>query len=155
MKTSIPVALVTAVLAVVAFAQAPPEAPPEHQVARQVRFAAVDLFVDAADRPLAAYQLEFEAAAGRVKIVGVEGGQHAAFKQAPYYDPQAMQRERVILAAFSTAAAAELPIGRTRVATIHVQISGDVEPRYAVKLVTSATAEGAEAKATISIEKGN
>ena len=151
MKTSIPVALVTAVLAVMAFGQVAPEVEP----APAVRFAAVDLFIDAGDRPLAAYQLEFAAVAGQVKIVGVEGGQHAAFKQAPYYDPQAIQRERVILAAFSTAAPEELPAGKTRVATIHVQITGDVEPHYAVKLVTSATAEGAETKATLSIEKGS
>ena len=68
-------------------------------------------------------------------------------------DPGAPGSERRWTAQVS--AAADLPVGKTRVATIHVQISGDVEPRYAVKLVTSATAEGAETKATISIEKGN
>ena len=173
MKTSFPViqiAVVMALLAVVAFAQAPPPPPPPPEVAPEAppdveaqpgppaaatRFAFVDLFVDAAEQPLAAYQLEFEATAGDVKIVGVEGGQHAAFKQAPYYDPEAMQRERVILAAFSTADAAELPVGKTRVATIHLQTSGDIEPQYAIKLVTSATAEGAETPATLSIEKGS
>ena len=160
MKTSFPViqiAVVMALLAVVALAQAPVdvEAPPAEQPAAASRFGYVDLFVDAADQPLAAYQLEFEATAGDVKIVGVEGGQHAAFKQAPYYDPEAMQRERVILAAFSTADAAELPVGKTRVATIHLQTSGDIEPQYAIKLVTSATAEGAETPATLSIEKGS
>ena len=151
MKTSALTALLVAVLAVLAFGQAdlPDHADPA------VRFAAVDLFVDAGDKPLAAYQLEFKATAGQVTIVGIEGGQHAAFNAAPYHDPQAIQHERVILAAFSTAPAGTLPVGRTRVATIHVQITGDVEPRYAVKLTTSATVEGEEAEATISIEKGS
>ena len=148
MKTTALTALVIAGLAVLAFGQA-------DQPGAGVRFAAVDLFVDAGDKPLAAYQLEFEATAGQVTIVGIEGGQHAAFNSAPYYDPQAIQRERAILAAFSTARGGELPVGRTRVATIHVQIAGNVEPRYDVKLTASATVEGKEAKATISIEKGS
>jgi hypothetical protein len=42
------------------------------------RFRAVDIFVDSTNKPLAAYQLEFTASAG-AKIVGIEGGEHAAF----------------------------------------------------------------------------
>ena len=37
-----------------------------------VRFLSVDVFIDAKDAPLAAYQLEFTASPG-VKIVGIEG----------------------------------------------------------------------------------
>lgn len=151
MKTRVLTGLIVTALTVLALGQAPLPDKPDPGV----RFAAVDVSVDAGNKPLAAYQLEFEATSGQVKIVGIEGGEHAAFKPAPYYDANAIQHERVILAAFSTAAAGELPAGRTRVATIHVQITGEVEPDYAVKLTASATADGKETKATISIEKGN
>jgi len=105
-----------------------------------VRFQAIDIYVDSKDKPLAAYQLEFTATAGDVKIVGIEGGDHAAFAEAPFYDPQAMQHERVIIAAFSTAD--KLPTGKTRVATIHVQVTGKADPRFELKLQTAADARG-------------
>src|SRR5512140_2968924 len=77
------------------------------------RFGAVDIYVDSGSTPLAAYQLEFTATNGVAKIVGIEGGEHTAFRQPPFYDPKAIQHERVILAGFSTADAAGLPIGKT------------------------------------------
>jgi len=101
---------------------------------------------------LAAYQFELKAAAGQVKIVGVEGGQHAAFKEAPYYDPAALANDRIIIAAFNTSS--ELPTGRTRIATIHLQIIGEAEPDYELKLVVSADADAREIPAEISFEKG-
>jgi len=107
-----------------------------------VRFQAVDIFIDSKDTPLAAYQLEFLVKTGDAKVVGVEGGEHPAFKDAPFYDPKAIQHERVIIAAFNTAAADKLPKGKTRVATMHLQITGDRNPDYAVKLETAATLEG-------------
>src|SRR4030095_1590218 len=87
---------------------------------RVVRFETVDVFVDTTDKSLAAYQLEFFTASGDVKIAGIEGGAHPAFATPPYYDPKAMQQDRVILAAFTTDDAAALPVGRIRVATIHL-----------------------------------
>ena len=51
---------------------------------------------------LAAYQIEFSVTNILTKIVGIEGGQHPAFREPPFYDPKAMQQERVIIAAFST-----------------------------------------------------
>ena len=68
------------------------------QITNALRFRAVDVFVNSKDKPLAAYQLEFTASAG-VKIVGIEGGEHAAFKEAPFHDPKAIQQERVIIGA--------------------------------------------------------
>jgi hypothetical protein len=105
------------------------------------RFRAVEVFVDSGNTPLAAYQLEFTAS-GNAKMVGIEGGEQPAFKEPPYYDPQAMQQERVILGAFSTAPAEALPKGKTRVATIHLQSNGDETPRYEVQLKAAATAGG-------------
>ncbi|MEW6306002.1 MAG: hypothetical protein AB1705_21205, partial [Verrucomicrobiota bacterium] len=104
----------------------------------------------AKNAPLAAYQLEVVVERGQAKIAGIEGGESGAFKQPPYYDPKAMQQERVILAAFNTAGAEQLPTGRTRVATIHVQISGSEPPEFAVKLTTAGTINGKKVSATAS-----
>jgi hypothetical protein len=106
------------------------------------RFETVDVFVDAHDTALAAYQLEFSARAGSIRIAGIEGGAHAAFSTPPYYDPKAMQQDRVILAAFSTGAPSTLPSGRTRVATIHLQVRGSKPPEFQIKLQTAADASG-------------
>jgi hypothetical protein len=115
-----------------------------------VRFSALDIYVDSGDRLLAAYQCEFTAARGDVKIVGIEGGEHAAFTNPPYYDPAALMNNRVILAAFNTGAA--LPIGKSRVARIHVRIAGDVQPQYELKLTTAGGSDGQRIDAKISMD---
>ena len=56
------------------------------------RFTTVDIIVDAGAESLAAYQIEITAR-GDAKIVGVEGGDHAAFKAPPHYDPAALQEQ--------------------------------------------------------------
>jgi hypothetical protein len=118
-----------------------------------VRFAPLHIYLDSGSRPLAAFQFELKAAAGQIKIVGVEGGQHAAFKEAPYYDKAALYKSnRIIIAAFNTGR--ELPKGRTRIATIHLQIIGDAEPDYELKLTVAADADAKEIPAKISFEKG-
>jgi len=116
------------------------------------RFAPLHIYLDSGSQPLAAYQFELKAPAGQVKIVGVEGGEHKAFKEAPYYDPAALANDRIIIAAFNTGR--ELPKGRTRIATIHLQIIGDAEPDYELKLVVAADADAKEIPAKISFEKG-
>src|SRR4051812_44284824 len=116
-----------------------------------VRFQAVDIVIDAGATPLAAYQLEFRATNGNAKIVGIEGGEPTAFKGAPYYDPKAMQQERVIIAAFSTQS--PLPKGKVRVATIHLQISGDKEPGYSVVLQVTADAAGSRIAVAATFEE--
>lgn len=118
----------------------------------KVRFAPVHVYLDPAGRPLAAYQFELKATSGQIKIVGVEGGEHAAFKEAPYYDPAALQNERIIIAAFNTGS--DLPTTRTRIATIHLQITGEVEPKYALSLTTAADANGENLPVEITLEKG-
>lgn len=106
------------------------------------RFAAIDLFVDAGKAPLAAYQLEFTATNGTVRIVGIEGGEAAAFKEPPAYDPKAMQGDRVILASFNTSKDSALPLGKVRVATIHVQLNGGQEPGFDLRLKAAADSAG-------------
>jgi len=105
-------------------------------------FRAVDLFVDSGSQPLAAYQLSFACAAADAKIVGIEGGEHSAFAEPPYYDPKAMQNNRVVVAAFNTASSGQLPRGRMRIATIHIQTSASAERRYELKVDAAATAAG-------------
>lgn len=119
------------------------------------QFVAVDVFVDSGNRPLAAYQLRFKATQGDVKIVGIEGGEPTAFSNPPAYDPKAMQRDHVIVAAFSTLAAEKLPSGRVRVATVHVQTSGTKEPKFSVELTTAGTVGGAKINATTDAKERN
>jgi len=117
-----------------------------------VRFAPLHIYIDSGNSSLAAYQFELKAAAGQIKIVGVEGGQHKAFKEAPYYDPAALANDRIIIAAFNTGR--DLPTDRTRIATIHLQIIGDTEPQYELKLAVAADSDAKEIPAEITFEKG-
>ena len=117
-----------------------------------VRFAAVEVFIDSGEQALAAWQFELAAERGDVKIVGIEGGEHPAFKSPPYYDPAAMQHDRVVVAAFSTGN--DLPKGKTRIARIHVQIAGGVQPEYAIRLDTAGGPDGRRIQATLSLGKG-
>ena len=118
-----------------------------------VSFMAVDILIDSKQEPLAAYQLEFSVKSRNAKVVGVEGGGHPAFKDAPFYDPKAMQQERVILAAFSTSAKDKLPKGKTRVATIHLQVTDGGRPALDLKLDTTATADGNRISAAATFEE--
>jgi len=121
-------------------------------VQSNVRFAPLHIYLDSGNKSLAAFQFELKAATGQIKIVGVEGGQHEAFEEAPYYDPAALANDRIIIAAFDTGS--ELPNGRTRIATIHLQIIGDAEPDYELKLTLAADANANEIPDKISFEKG-
>jgi len=118
----------------------------------RVRFVPVRVYLDSGDKPLAAYQFELKARTGQIKIVGVEGGEHPAFQEAPYYDPAALMNDRIIIAAFNTGN--DLPHGRTRIATIHLQILGDTEPQYELKLIVAADTEGENLPAKLTLETG-
>jgi len=117
-----------------------------------VRFEAVHIYLDSGTDDLAAYQISLRAVTGDVKIVGIEGGEHEAFKQPPFYDPKAIQQERVVLAAFSLKPKSALPKGRVRVATIHLQVTGGTEPKFEAKLQAAANYSGEKFTPTISIE---
>ncbi len=106
------------------------------------RFCAVDIFIDSKGAPLAAWQIEFAATNGVAKIVGIEGGESGSFLNPPFYDPKAIQNDHVIIAAFSTAPVTKLPTGKTRVATIHLQISGTIQPQFELKLQAASDANG-------------
>jgi len=118
----------------------------------KVRFEAVDIYLDSGSHALAAYQFELRATIGEVKIVGVEGGEHPAFQEAPYYDPAALAQDRIIIAAFNTGR--DLPTGRTRIARVHLQITGAAEPDYELNLTVAADADGQNYPAEIALERG-
>jgi len=117
-----------------------------------VRFEAVDVYVNSGNVPLAAYQFELSDERGSIKIVGVEGGEHPAFKEPPYYDPAALMKGRIIIAAFNTGK--ELPAGNTRVARVHVRVAGDEAPEYIIKLQVAASEEGKRISAKASVKRG-
>jgi len=118
-----------------------------------VRFETLEIYVDAGSHPLAAWQFEFRVAAGDAEVVGVEGGEPPAFAEAPYYDPSALRGGYLIVAAFQ--ANDEVPTGRTRVATLHLMVRGDREPRYDVSLVVASDPDGNSYDAVLSVEKGD
>jgi hypothetical protein len=125
--------------------------PPPIEQRPPVRFEAVDVYLDAAAEPLAAYQFQFAAEVGEIKIVGVEGGEHPAFREPPYHDPAALMEGRIIIADFSTSR--DLPVGRTRVARLHLQVIGEREPQYVAALEVAASADGKQIEANITVGK--
>ena len=117
------------------------------------RFTSVELFVDPHGDALGAYQVEFVADPARVTLVGIEGGEHPAYAQPPYYDPKALSGNRVILAALSTAS--DLPAARTRVATLHLRVAaGHDQPTYQAKLEVAGNREGKPIAADVTVGQG-
>ncbi len=117
------------------------------------RFCAMEIFLDSKSTPLAAYQLEFAVTNTAAKIVGIEGGEHPAFREPPFYDPKAMQQERVIIAAFSTAPVTQLPTGKTRVATIHLQVAPNVVLKPELRVEATADADGKRIVAQATVQE--
>jgi len=114
------------------------------------RFAAVNVYIDPGGEPLAAYQFELTGQGAEVKLVGVEGGEHQAFADAPYYDPKANLRNRIIVAAFNTGE--NLPHRQTRVATVMVEVTGPV--RWLASLDVAAAPDAKHTDAAISVSEG-
>lgn len=118
----------------------------------QSRFGTVDLFVDSAQTRLGAWEMEFKATTGQVEIVGIERGDNPDFHDPPYYDPAALKSNRVIVGAFNITN--DLPAGKTRVARLHLHISGAQKPVYAVNLVVAGDKEGKPIAAQASFSEG-
>jgi len=117
-----------------------------------VRFTSVDIYIDPNGRPLAAYQFELTAQGADATLVGVEGGEHQAFAQPPYYDPRANLNKRIVIAAFNTGE--DLPRQRTRVATVMLRVKGAVPPRFSATLQVAADASADPIHAGISVSEG-
>lgn len=123
----------TAGFVLAAAAARAPEPPPAAEASETVRFVPLDIYVDPAGAPLAAYQFELrdrEGDGAEITLAGVEGGEPGGvFAAPPAYDPAALhpapgEPARVIVAAFSTENAENLPRARTRVARLHLQVTG-------------------------------
>lgn len=118
------------------------------------RFAVVDVYVDST-APLAAWQFELRERHGEMQVVGVENGDSRAYTQAPYYDRAVVDRgaaDRIIVASFSLRPAAELPVGRARVATVHVRLTGSAAPDFQLQLVAAGAADGRPIDAKITLD---
>jgi hypothetical protein len=145
-------ALIAAVIIVItsyAAARSPVPVPASKSTA--TTFGYVDIYLDPHNKSLAAYQLELVIPDQAATVVGIEGGDAAAFKAPPYYDPAAMSQSRVILAAFSTGA--DLPKAKTRVARVHLRFDKP-NREYSAKLMTAATQDGNKIAADASVSEG-
>ncbi len=112
----------------------------------QGRFVALDVVIDSGDQALTAWQFEL-ACDANAKIVGIEGGEHKVFAEAPHYDRAALQGGRIVIAAFTTEPGA--PSGRVRVARLNMYETGAAE--YRPKLTVAARPGGDRIDATIEI----
>ncbi len=143
MNRLLPIALFAASMLLIGCAkseQVPAEAVVyESKADGEVRFAPLHIHLDSAG-PVAAYQVEIVVIQGEAEIVGVEGSAIEGFTDAPYYDPEALTAERIIIAAFSTSHT--LPRGDQRVATLHMRESGDAPVRYEIKTIATADSKG-------------
>jgi len=104
---------------------------------QDVRFRALDVYVDAGEEVLAVYQIEI--LAKNALIAGVEGGEPEAYKKPPYYDTKALQGGRIVLGAFTKNDKA--PRGKVRVARLHMMEQG--ESTYEATAVVAAKPGGA------------
>jgi hypothetical protein len=117
-----------------------------------IRFAAVDVLLDT-EEPVAAWQFELSDQHGVMQVVGVEQGDSGAFARPPYYDREAVRlgrADRIVVADFSLADEADLPVGRVRIATIHLMMSGD-DADLDLQLITATTGDGRVIDASVSL----
>lgn len=139
---------------------------PDRAKAPGMHFVYVDISIDSAAAPLAAYQVEFaglfpDGVDGAVQLVGVEGSggtTGTAFSSPPAYDPAALALNRVIIADFSTAPAADLPRGKFRVARLHLSVENKsgapATPEYMVQIMAAGAPDGTRIQATASVIEG-
>jgi hypothetical protein len=111
------------------------------------KFVAVDVFVDAGNRKLAAWQVSIETG-DRAAIVGVEGGEPEAYREPATYDASALQGGKIVLAAFTTG---DAPTGRVRVARLHLMESAKAE--FTGKMVAAAAPGGERFEAKLTLER--
>lgn len=123
--------------------------------AAKLGFMHVELLVDTGTTPLAAYQVRIKPKRAAIRFVGVEGGDHDAFRTPPYYDPRALRQGDLILAAFSTNPAPLLPTGLRRLAALHIHVADGLPPEFDLELITAADPDEKTFKPIITIGKGN
>ena len=112
-------------------------------------FVAFDIRIDAGESNLAAWQIEVTYDAATTKILSLEGGATAGFRDAPHYDRRGFEAGRIVIAAFCPTDDTA-PRGATRVARLHLRTAGEAAAPV-VRLVTAARPGGAkiDARATL------
>lgn len=118
------------------------------------RFVALNVHLESA-QPVAAWQFELSESGGRMRVVGVENGDSPAFAEAPYFDRKAVndgRADRIIVADFTLRPENELPVGKVRIATVHVRLTGDSKPEYVLRLVTAGNAAGKRVPASVHLD---
>lgn len=159
-------ACVPLVVAAGLIAQGPAQRAPVQQPAvpgaDDARFVTCDVYVDSGLARLAAWQVDVRGtvAGGKVELVGVEGGAPGPFAEPAYHDPEALMRDHVVLAAFSTAKAQTLPVGSSRVARLHLRVvgvggAGERKPVFTCKVVAAADAAGTRIDASVTAMLGD
>lgn len=129
---------------------------PQPLLADGLRFETADVYIDAGSAALGAWQVDIRAtvSGGSVTLVGVAGGD-GLFAQPPTYDPAALQRDRIILAAYTLDK--NPPAGRVRVAQVQLQVeaAGDQVVNFQATLAVAADAQAGEISgAKVSIVRG-
>jgi hypothetical protein len=127
--------------------------PDEPATAQSPRFEAVGVYIDPHGKPLAAYQFELVAEQGNVELVGIQGGDHPAYVDPPYYDTHALLADRIVVAAFNTGS--DLPANKTRIATLMVRVGGNIEPKYNARLQVAASSDAKPIAADLTVEGVN
>lgn len=120
-----------------------------------VRFSAVEVYLNT-EQPVAAWQFELREANALMQVVGVENGESPAFAGTPYYDREAVETglaNRIVIADFSLADEKRLPVGQTRVATVHLVTRGSREPQLETVLVIATGYDGRAIDASISLNQ--
>jgi hypothetical protein len=117
----------------------------------QPRFVAVDVFVDAGEHTLAGWQLDVTF--GSATLVGVEGGEPAAFRAAPTYDSRALRGGRVVLAALAREATAQLPNGRVRTARLHVMTREPGLPAHELRSAVAVDVRGNRIEVDVEVRR--
>jgi len=121
---------------------------------RESRFGTCAVWIDTSDSAMSADQIVIRAVSGDVRIVGIEGGDHERLVEPPYYDPEAMQQDRVVIADFSTATEAELPSGRQRLVTLHYMAMGPDEAAFDAAIEVAIDDEGRDVAAQLELSRG-
>lgn len=119
-----------------------------------MRFQTIDIYVESTE-PLAAWQFELTETTGAMTVVGVENGDSEAYRRAPIYDLDAVdtgRADRIIVADYSLSDRRALPTGRTRIATVHVRLSGNAAPDFALNLMAAGNAAGEPIRAVATLE---
>jgi hypothetical protein len=122
-------------------------------LARSAEFAVYDLYIDSGENALAAYQVKIQDKNAAIKVISVEGGTHPAFREPPFFDPKAIQKNVIKLAAFRLEPTEKLPQGKTHVASLHVALETGAQPNLVVVVEAAAGPSGRKLRVEASISK--